>query len=113
MQIVRTPSEYFPVVRTYERLQLKGMETDIYMKTLRLYDDEKNFSHLKTIVLETIPCYQNSSDRVPTYLHYRDCLFYFKRIYLDDIPKKEEEAKEEAKEEVKATEPVGTELNDT
>lgn len=108
---MRTPSEYFPVIRTYERLKLKGMETDMYVKTLRLYDDEKNFQHIKTIVVETLPSYALGVERLPTYLHYRDCLYYFKRIYLDQQPDKKEEVKEEAKENESEAKPSKPEEN--
>jgi len=60
------------------------------LKTLRIYDDEANFRHIRTIVLETMPKDIYAKEPLPNYLHFRDSIYYFKRIYIKDEENEEE-----------------------
>lgn len=75
-------NEYWPIVRTQEILVTKETNQNNFIKTIRFYDDEKNFQLHKAILVESLPFKPECEDLLyPSILQFRKYIYYFKRIY--------------------------------
>ena len=80
---VQRGNEFFPIVITNEEICPIGGEP-IFQKTLRIYDDEKNFKLIKCLLLESYSFKPANFEKMPaSFMHYGNHILYFKRVYRD------------------------------
>jgi len=82
MTFAQYKQEYWPIIGSMDKVYSQQKETYNYLKILRIYDDEKNFQMIRSIMLESIPFRPQEFDRLkPSYVKFRNFIYYFKRIH--------------------------------
>ena len=94
----------------YDKLNKLKEVTEHQIKTIRIYNRSTNYSLVKSILVEDLPLDQtNYESNLPSVLHFKNCIYYFKRIHKErkseaeepeeDAESKKSQAEEEDKKE--------------